>query len=309
MKGCAVALALGLAAAAASAGEGWFPSRYGEDDTLGAANNLSPEGVLRAAKLVKTGQVYSLGVTTGHDTPAYPPRSYQIVTIPTAAPNQTLGSNKAVAHDDLLITWMGIGSQLDGLGHLGIDHRYYNGVHEDDLLRPNGLLKLSTDRIPPIVTRGVLLDIAALRGVAMLAAGTAINRPEIDAACARQGVSIGKGDVVLLHTGYQAMAAKDAAAFLAGEPGLGKGGAEHLASLGAVAVGADSWAVEVIPFEDPKEAFPVHQILLAKNGVYILENMDTAALAADRAFEFLFVLGQPKFQGAVQAIVNPIAIR
>jgi kynurenine formamidase len=309
MRAVGVALALSFVAATASADETWFPSRYGKDDTLGAANHLSPEGVLRAAKLVKTGKAYSLGVTTGYDTPAYPPRTYQIVTIPGTPPNEPLGSNKAVAHDDLLITWMGIGSQLDGLGHLGIDHRYYNGLHEDDVLRPNGLMKLSTDRIPPIVTRGVLLDVAALRGVAMLEAGTAINRPEIEAACARQGVSIGRGDVVIFHTGYLAMAAKDEAAFLAGEPGLGKGGAEHLASLGVVAVGLDSWAVEVIPFEDPKEAFPVHQILLAKNGIYILENMDTAALAADRGWEFLFVLGQPKFQGAVQAVINPIAIR
>jgi kynurenine formamidase len=309
MRAITVVLALSLAATTASSGESWFPSRYGKDDTLGAANNLSPEGVLRAAKLIKTGKVYSLGVTTGYDTPAYPPRSYQIVTIPSAAPNETLGSNKVVGHDDLLITWMGIGSQLDGLGHLGIDHRYYNGVHEDDVLRPNGLVKLSTDKIPPIVTRGVLLDVAALKGVAMLEAGTAINRPEIEAACARQGVAIGKGDVVIFHTGYQALAAQDQAAFLAKEPGLGKSGAEHLASLGVVAVGLDSWAVEVIPFEDPKEFFPVHQILLAKNGIYILENMNTAALAADRGFEFLFVLGQPKFQGAVQAVINPIAIR
>src|SRR5262245_12638127 len=124
MRDFAVTLALGLAAFSASAGESWFPSRYGKDDTLGAANNLSPEGVLRAAKLVKTGKVYSLGITTGYDTPAYAPRTYQIVTIPSAPPNETLGANKAVAHDDLLITWMGIGSQLDGLGHLGIDHRY-----------------------------------------------------------------------------------------------------------------------------------------------------------------------------------------
>jgi len=309
MRAFAAALALCLAASAATAGEGWYPSRYGKDDTLGAVNNLSPEGVLRAAKLVRTGKVYSLGVTTGYDTPAYPPRTYQIVTVPIAPPRETLGANKAVAHDDLLITWMGIGSQLDGLGHLGIDHRYYNGIPEDDVLRPNGLVKLSTDRIPPIVTRGVLLDVAALAGVGMLEAGTAINRPEVEAACRRQQVSIGRGDVVILHTGYQALAAKDKAAFLAGEPGLGKGGAEYLASLGVVAVGADTWAVEAAPAEDPKELFPVHQILLAKNGIYILENMDTAALAADRGYEFLFVLGQPKFQGAVQAVINPIAIR
>ena len=76
-----------------------------------------------------------------------------------------------------------------------------------------------------------------------------------------------------------------------------------------VAVGADSTAVEVIPFENENRPFDVHQTLLARNGVYILENMWTAELAADRAYEFLFVLGQPKFKGAVQMVINPIAIR
>jgi kynurenine formamidase len=96
---------------------------------------------------------------------------------------------------------------------------------------------------------------------------------------------------------------------MAGEPGLGIEGAQYLADLGAVAVGADSWAVEAIPHEDEGTAFPVHQQLLARNGVYILENMDTRELAADGVSEFMFVLGQPRFVGAVQAVINPVAIR
>ena len=104
-------------------------------------------------------------------------------------------------------------------------------------------------------------------------AGTAINRAEIDGAAKKQGVTIGKGDIVILNTGWQVLATEDAEKFLAGEPGLGKEGAEYLAGLGVVAVGADTWALEVLPGEDPSEAFPVHQILLAKNGVYTLENI------------------------------------
>ena len=125
----------------------------------------------------------------------------------------------------------------------------------------------------------------------------------------RQGVQIRKGDVVLLHTGYLPVADKDPKAFLAGEPGLGKEGAEYLASKEVVAVGADQWALEVIPFEKGVGAFEVHQILLAKNGVHILENMNTANLVADKAWEFMFVLGAPRITGSVQAIINPVAIR
>jgi kynurenine formamidase len=271
-------------------------------------NNLSPAIVIEAAKLVKTGKTYSLGVTTGPKTPAYGTRNFQIFTEASII-GEPLGSNKATGLDDFLATWMGIGSQLDGLGHLGIDFRYYNGNLESDFLRPHGLLKLSTDKIPPIVTRGVLLDIVALKGKAP-APGYAVTKADIEAAVAKQGTPIRKGDVVLLHTGWlAAMAEKDPKTFLEKEPGLGKEGATYLASLGVVAVGADQWAVEAIPFEDPKEAFPVHQILIAKNGVHILENMNVGPLAADKGYEFLFVLGQPKFEGAVQAIINPVAIR
>ena len=295
-------------AAASLAEEAWYPSKYGTNDTIGAANNLSPAGVVDAAKLVKTGKVYSLGVTTGYDTPAYGTRTFQIFT-ETSTTDAPLGKNKATGNDDFLATWMGIGSQLDGLGHLGIDRTYYNGHHESEFLRPHGLLMLSTDKVPPLVTRGVLLDIVALKG-GNVAPGTAVNRADIEAAVERQRTPIRKGDVVLLHTGWLAStAASDKKTYLEKEPGLGKEGARYLASLGVVAVGADSVAVEVIPFEDAEEAFPVHQILLARNGVYILENMDVGALAADKGYEFLFVLGQPKFAGAVQAVINPIAIR
>jgi kynurenine formamidase len=114
---------------------------------------------------------------------------------------------------------------------------------------------------------------------------------------------------VIFHTGWLALADKDKAKFMGGEPGLGKEGAALLAARGVVAVGSDTWGVEAVPFEDKTEVFPVHQILLAKNGVYILEGMNTASLAADGATEFLFVLGQPKFKGAVQAVINPVAIR
>jgi kynurenine formamidase len=289
--------------------DGWYPSRYGAEDTLGAINQLSPEKVLQAARLVKTGKTYALGVETGAASPAYPPRQYSLTVLqPGDGTGTTMGANRATGNDDLLHTWMGIGSQLDGLGHMGIEHRYYNGLHASEFVTAKGLSKLSTDKLPPIVTRGVLLDMARHLGQAILPEGTAFNRKEIEAAARAQGVTIEAGDVVLFHTGWLNVAETDTARFMAGEPGLGVDGARYLAELGVVAVGSDSWAVEVIPHEDPTLAFPVHPELLAKNGVYILENMDTRALAADGVHEFLFVLGQPRFVGAVQAVINPVAI-
>lgn len=309
------ATALALAAAAAVAGhaaaqEKWHPSKYGADDVRGAVNNLSPEGVMRAVGLVKTGKVYSLAIPTGPDAPAFGDRRYVVEILPPPGTDMTPdGSERVTAHDEKVTTSMGIGTQLDGLGHLGIDHHYYNGRLASELNTKDGFKTLDTSAIPPIVTRGVLIDMARQAGKPMLGPGEAFNRPEIEAAMKAQKVTIGKGDVVIFHTGWMKTLATDRATFSSKEPGLGEEGAKWLASLGVVAVGADTIALEPLPAVDPKREWITHQTLLAKHGVHILENINTAPLVADGVSEFLFVLGQPRFVGTVQVVVNPIAIR
>lgn len=306
---CLLVPALALLPALACA-EDWYPSRYGVGDTLGAANNLSAAKVLAASKLVRTGKTYALGVPTGPETPALAPRKYMMTVLqPGDGTGKASGSNRFTGNDDLVTTYIGIGSQLDGLGHIGIDHLYYNGTHAREFVKTTGLTKFSTHEIPPIVTRGVLLDMARHFGIERLEAGTAFNAAQIKAAAAAQNVVIESGDVVLFHTGWLSLAETDPKRFMSGEPGLGVDGARYLAGLGVVAVGADTWGLEVLPAETKGAVFPVHSELLPKHGVYILETMDTRALIADQAWEFLFVLGQPRLVGAVQAIINPVAIR
>lgn len=309
MKTTISAIAAVLLATSAWA-DNWYPSKYGPDDTLGAINNLSPELVVKAAKLITTGKTYALGVETGPTSPAYPPRSYSMTVLQLSDGTGTpIGTNRATGNDDLLNFWMGIGSQIDGLGHMGIDHMYYNGNHASAFVRPTGLEKLSVHLLPPIVSRGILLDMTAYFGEDMLPEGKAFNSKEIKAAAQAQGIKIEAGDVVLFHTGWLNLSDTDPVRFMSGQPGLGVDGAKYLAQQGVVAVGADTWALEVLPAEIEGEQFPVHPELLAKNGVYILENMDTRALAKDGVHEFLFVLGQPRFVGSVQAVINPVAIR
>ncbi|HEY8337286.1 MAG TPA: cyclase family protein [Tardiphaga sp.] len=303
--GCAVAL---LACTTASA-QDWTKSKWGPDDEIGAANYMKPELVMKAAQLVKTGKTYALGFPVGAEMPAYPPRGFKITVLqPGQAGIPGLGPNKATYNDDMLQGWVGVGSQMDGLGHLGIEHVYYNGNKLADFADPNGLKKLGIDKVPPLVSRGVLLDMAAYFGTDVVKEGTAFNTKEIEEAAKKQGVEIREGDVVLFHTGWAGLIGKDNTRFGAGEPGLGVEGAKYLTGKGVVAVGADTWGVEVVPFET-KNVFEVHQILLAMNGTYILEVMNTADLAKDKAYEFLFVLGQPRFKGGVQSMVNPVAIR
>ena len=310
---------IGAAAAAfcfsAVAQTAWYPSKWGPNDEIGAANYMTPATALAAARLVKTGKVYSLGITVNTTTPAFPPRTCAIYIV---QPGQTgsaagLGNTNTTYNDDILNCWTGIGTQLDGLGHIGVGDRYYNGLKWGEFATIGGLTKLGTDKVPPMVARGVLLDMAAHFGVDVVKEGTAFNQAEIDAVARKQGVEIRQGDVVIFHTGWLSLIDKDPKRFGSVEPGLGREGARYLVSKGVVAIGADTWGLEVIPFEKKGNAdggvFEVHQILLPMSGTYILENINTAELAKDKAWEFMFVLGQNKYQGAVQSMINPVAIR
>jgi kynurenine formamidase len=308
----AAILALGIEA---SAQTNWYPSKWGANDEIGAANYMTAATALQAARLVKTGKVYSLGITVSTTTPAYPPRTCSIYIV---QPGQTgsaegLGPTKTTYNDDILNCWTGIGTQLDGLGHIGVGDRYYNGFKWGEFATIGGLKKLGADKVPPMVARGVLLDMAAHMGVDVVKEGTAFNKAEIDAVAAKQGIEIRQGDVVIFHTGWLSLIEKDPKRYGSVEPGLGREGARYLVSKGVVAVGADTWALEVIPFEKNGDkdggVFEVHQILLPMSGTYILENINTAELAKDKAYEFMFVLGQNKYQGAVQSMINPVAIR
>ena len=288
----------------------WCKSKYGPADEIGAANLLTPQLALEAAKLVKTGKTYRLGVETNSKTPAFGPRSWALViNQPGQAGGIGLGPTKTNYNDDIYMGYVGTGSQIDGLGHIGVDNIYYNCNKNSDFVQANGLTKLGIHNLPAIVTRGVVLDMAGYFGKEMLPEGTVFNRKEIDEQSKKQGIEIRKGDVVLFYTGWQALVGKDDKRFISGEPGLGKEGAEYLASKQVVAVGADTWGLDAIPFEKGVGVFEVHQILLAKNGIYILENIDTTELVKDKAWEFMFVLGASRFTGGVQAIINPIAVR
>jgi kynurenine formamidase len=294
----------------ASAAEKWWPSKWGADDELGQFNQLGPKLTLKAAQLITTGKTYRLGIETNNATPAPAPRTFNLtVLMPNQAPGQSLGKNKFNYADDLFSGWMGVGSQIDGLGHAAIDHVFYNGVHSSEFITVKGLTKFGVDKYPPIVARGVLLDMTQCLGSALLPEGVAYTKEVIIKCEDQQGVKIEAGDVVLFHSGWLDLIETDPKRYAAGEPGLGLSGAEYLSSKDVIAVGADTWGVEVIPFEQENILYPVHQHLITLNGIYILENMDTRELARDEATEFMFVLGAARITGAVQMIINPIAIR
>ena len=305
-----VALALASAAGAAwsQAYESCHRSRYGADDQIGALNTLSPQKTLEAVRLVKQGKAMRMGIETNSKTPAFPPRSFAITILtPGQEYGRTLGETKTNYHDDIIAGWVGIGTQLDGLGHIGIDGTYYNCTKGADVIATGGLKKFGIETVPAIATRGVILDMVALTGKDPVPEGTAFNRREIDAALARQGnMKIGRGDVVIFRTGWTKLIGKEDQRYGSVEPGLGVEGAHYLASLGVAMVGADTWGLEVLPFEKPTQIFHVHQILLAQHGIFILENVVSDQAVRDGVYEGLFTLGPSRITGAVQAVINPI---
>ena len=297
------------AAAAAADGGDWFPSKWGPDDEKGAANLMTPQRIMDATRLVKAGRVYELGIAVAPTTPAFPPRDCKVYVVqPGQQAGGSLGPTKTTYNDDILNCWVGIGSQLDGLGHVGIDNVFYNGHKSKDFAQITGLTKLGIEKVPAMVARGVLLDMAAFLGTELVKEGTAYNREQIEGAAKKQGVEIREGDVVIFHSGWLSLIESDPKRYGSVEPGVGKEGALYLASKNVMAVGADTWAVEAIPFEEGVGVFEIHQILLTKNGIFLLENMNTAPLAKDKVYEFMFVLGHNKYKGGVQSMINPVAI-
>ena len=285
----------------------WYPSPWGADDQRGAANRLSPGEVLAAMDLITTGQVYQLGRVYEAGIPVFGTRHFSLKMPYALGP---LGENRTTAHEAIISGEFGqVGTQFDGLGHIGVGDLFYNGLSRHDFATPDGLTMLGVENVGPIVTRGVLIDVAAYKGVEMLDGGYEITRSDLVGALTEQGVSISTADVVLIHTGWGSLWMVDNERFNASEPGIGLEAAAFLIDAEIVMVGADTWATEVLPNPDPSLAFPVHQLLLTKSGIYNIENVATELLAADQVYEFAFVYAPLPLKGAAGSPGNPIAIR
>lgn len=279
------------------------PSPYGADDEIGAANLLTPEVTLKASDAIRTGKTYQLAIVVTEQTQGPGNRRMTNTMLPLQA------TETEAFIDDYAAGHLSVGTQIDGLGHAIVRGEAYNGHTMGELMGLNGIRKLGVENIPPIATRGILLDIARLKDVDFMKAGEGITAADLEAAAQAQGVEIREGDVVLLRTGWmEEMLEKDASGYVNVEPGLLPEGGRWLAERGVVAVGLDVAQMDAIDVPN-NYARPVHEVLLKDNGVYTLENVNVSELARDEAWEFFFVLGAIRYDGAAQTPVNPIAIR
>jgi len=297
----------------------WWPSRWGAGDQAGSSNWITPEKVLDAVKWIRDGRIYRLGRVYETGMPLFGTRSFSL-TIPGGPTGGPYGENKLVYHDEFVTGQIGqVGTQFDGFGHIGIQRgrdgdraemRYYNGFSEQEIATGDGLVKLGIEHIKPIVTRGHLVDMAALKG-RMMTQGEEITLADLRAALARQGMQeadLKQGDAVLFHTGWGALWMKDNAKFSAGCPGIGLEVARWVAERGLCLTGADTSSVEVVPNPDKTLAFPVHGELLARNGILNHENLVFDSLLADRKYQFVYVFVPVPIKGATGSPGCPIAM-
>jgi kynurenine formamidase len=283
------------------------PSKWGAQDERGAANHMSSANVLRALKLVRSGEVIELGHVLASDMPFFGTRRFDVHTKRTGGP---MGSNKRFTNEEIVITEIGqVGTQFDMFSHQSIDNSHYNCFKTDEITSRNGFTRLGIEQIGSIITRGVLIDVAALKGVEILPMNYEITAEDVQAALKRQGLAIQRGDAALIHTGWGRHWGKDNATYVKGCPGLGAAAAQWLASQDVMLLGADNWPVEVAPNPDKQLSLPVHQIALVVNGIFLLENMKLDELAAKKSYEFAFVVQPLKVKGGSGSTVAPIAIR
>ena len=283
------------------------PSKWGAGDQRGSGNHMAAATVLRAARLIRTGEVFELGRVLSDSMPLSAGRRFEVITKRSRLDPE---SNRRGSNEELVVAEIGqVGTQFDTFSHQMIAGSMYNCFKVDDISSRTGFTKLGVENVGALMTRGVLIDIAALKGVDMLASTYEITAQDLQQALARQKLTLQPGDAAIIHTGWGKLWGRDNARFQASSPGIGTGAAEWLARQDPMLVGSDNAAVEITPNPDRKLAGPVHQIMLVINGIHILENLRLDALATSQVYEFALIVEPLKIQGGTGSTVAPIAIR
>lgn len=283
------------------------PSKWGANDQRGSGNHMKPDSVLRAVKLIRTGEVLELGRVLKTDMPFSVGRRFEMHTKRT---NMNTGSNRRGSNEEIMFTEMGqVGTQFDGFTHQTIGDSLYNCVKMDDVARRGGFTKLGIENVGSLITRGVLIDVAALKGVEMLPATYPITIDDLQAALKRQKITLQPGDAIIVNTGWGRLWDKEGERYLKTNPGLTTASAEWLAKQDPMLIGIDNGPVGVTPDPDPNLNNPVHQIALVVHGIHLLENLKLDELAGKQVYEFAFIVQPLMIQGATGSTVAPIAVR
>jgi kynurenine formamidase len=304
---CLLALPISQAAEVAT-------SPYGPNDEIGVLNTLTDATRLTVLQQISSGKVYDLSVDyfvgmpglvdLGMGDPPFhmwmthTPNGLKVEQLaPAGAPQDT------ALYDDAFLMSAHSGTHIDSLNHFGYGEKIFNGYEAGKHLGNKGWTKAGADKIPPIITRGILLDVAAEKGVAMLPDSYEVSVTDLQRTLTKQALSLQKGDAVLIRTGRMTVW-PDPEKFVPNEPGLTRESAAWLVDNGAILIGADNMGVEKFPIAPQS----VHAYLFAERGVCLLELLWLEDLAKDGVYEFAFLTAPIKFRGATGSPIRPLAL-
>jgi kynurenine formamidase len=305
------------------------PSPFGPDDQTGATNRVTAAVTKAAAAEIQTGVVTPMAYNLVDGIPLFGTRfTKTVLTSFAVMPGAEYGKNKLSYMEDTYLSQSHVGTHIDGMGHIGIQDCYYNQTPMGKYVTQNYLKRLGLENVKSFATRGVIIDAVKVFQNAgklqpnpncknpCLNAGSVITENDLQDGLKMYNATLREGDAVFINTGWGDLFMQfpaQNATYNGGEPGISKSAANWLVSQKVIAVGADTWAVEVIPSEDKTEAFPVHKTLLTDNGIHIIENVRTdlisAAAAQSGRSSFFLNMTVPKAVGATGTFVNIEAIQ
>jgi kynurenine formamidase len=283
------------------------PSRWGAGDQKGSANMMNPATVLRATRLIKTGEVFNLGELLSPD-----PKEMFLVEgrqFSMYTKNWPVIPGARQVNEELVITELGqVGTQIDAFAHQMWGDSFYNCFKYGDIATRNGFKKLGAENIGGMMTRGVLIDVAGAKGVDMLPTSYIITPEDLQQALDKTRMKIMPGDAVLIRTGWTRLIGKENERYGKANAGLGIAAGQWLIKQDPMMVAADNCCVEVRPSQ-PGHSLPLHAMFIIEHGIFLLENLDLEKLAAAGATEFAFVVQPLPIKGATGAPIAPMAIR
>ncbi|MCW2767876.1 cyclase family protein [Nocardioides sp.] len=287
--------------------------RWGEEDERGSLNLLDESTTLAAVSIPKTGKLYQLGLPiqrTGIPLVDYrgAPQRLSMVSHADEHMYEPYGGTPGVGcHEDVLVLASHTSTHMDALCHVYEGGKTYNGFGNDNMETFAGATRCGIDKAGPIVTRGVLIDVAKAKGVDWLAAGYVITVEDLEQALTTQGSELRAGDAALVRTGWVDWFYASGEVMSLEQPGIGLDAAAYLARKDVVAVCSDNTAVEAQPF-DRGEFLGSHVELLVRHGIYLIEHLNLSVLSADDCYEFLFCTSPLRVTGATASPVNPFAV-
>ena len=290
--------------------------KWGPEDERGTTNFVTPDKLVRAGTMIRQGKVFDLGIPLDENGPQPGGARINPVHLMSQTGDMQLFPGGFKYADDYIFMPLQGATQWDSLAHVYYDDHIYNGFPARDVSVVGAMHDSIDKQAKGVAGRGVLLDIARLKGVDWMQAGDVITPDDLEAAIAAQGgVDVGSGDILLFRTGWRKkfVVEKDARGFMAGEPGLGQDCCEWLHDREIAAVASDNWAIEVMPGEDPNAILNLHCVLIRDMGMTLGEIFDLEELAADCAtdgvWEFFFSAPVLKVSRAVGTPINPLAFK